>query len=140
MGLRATLAAAADAAFDAFDDVPVVCTLRIEDTVHNPATAGSSKGIDDHEVKKVALVRFKVSEIGAPLFGQRGALLSNRSLVEASDVKAIFRTKELPANINPRHKDRLIPLAGEYFGHSFRIEAVAHDPADVVWILQLRAR
>lgn len=134
MGLRATLAAAADAAFEAFDDVPEAATLTVENTTHDPLTASNTKTTTNYNIAKMALVRFKRIEVGSPLEGQRGALASNRTLIEASDMKAIFRTKEIP-NVVPKHKDYVTAD-----GTDWTILAVAKDPALVVWILQLRAR
>lgn len=134
MGLRATLANAADAAFKAFDDVPENAVLNVETTTHDPATATSSKNTRAYPITKMVLVRFKREEVGAPLEGQRGALASNRTLVEESDMKAIFRTKEIGTTV-PSRKDTVVAD-----GTTWVIAGVAKDPADVIWILQLRAR
>lgn len=130
MGLRAVLDQAAIAAFDAFDDVPEAATLIVETTVHDPATSTATKVPDPHPIAKAALVRFKVDEVGSPLRGGR-----SQTEVQASDMKAIFRQGELPAGVVPKHKDRLLAD-----GKDWLIEAVAKDPAEVVWILQLRRR
>lgn len=135
MGLRATLQAAASAAFDAFDDVPVSVTLVSEVSTHDPNTATNTKVSTQYTIDQMALVRFTREQIGAPLQGERGALLSNRTPIEASDIKGIFQQTELPTGVEPRHKDRVLAD-----GTSWGVMGVAKDPASVIWILQLRAR
>lgn len=134
MSLRTTLSNAVDAAFLAFDDVPENAVLTVETTTHDPLTASNTKTSTAYPIQKAALVRFKREEVGFPLEGQRGALTSNRTLVEASDMKMIFRSKEIP-NVTPKHKDFVTAD-----GSNWTIMGVAKDPAKIVWILQLRAR
>lgn len=133
MGLRGLFADAATVAFNAFDDVPEVATLYVETSSYDPNTATSTVSSTAYTVSQMVLVSFKREEIGAPLSGERGALLANAFPIEASDVKAIFQQSELPAGVVPRHKDRV-----EANGKSWQVLDIVKDPADVIWIMQLR--
>lgn len=134
MGLRNLFVNAASVAFDAFDDVPEAATLYSETSTYDPATATNAVSSTAYSLKKVALVKFKREEIGAPLSGERGALLANAFPIEASDVKAIFQIAELPTGVVPRHKDRV-----EADGRSWQVIDLVKDPAEVIWIMQLRS-
>lgn len=133
MSLRGLFADAATVAFNAFDDVPEVATLYVETSSYDPNTATSTVSSTAYTVSQMVLVSFKREEIGAPLSGERGALLANAFPIEASDVKAIFQQSELPAGVVPRHKDRV-----EANGKSWQVLDIVKDPADVIWIMQLR--
>ena len=133
MGLRGLFADADTVAFNAFDDVPEVATLYVETSSYDPNTATSTVSSTAYTVSQMVLVSFKREEIGAPLSGERGALLANAFPIEASDVKAIFQQSELPAGVVPRHKDRV-----EANGKSWQVLDIVKDPADVIWIMQLR--
>jgi hypothetical protein len=125
---------AATVAFNAFDDIPEVATLYVETSAYDPNTAISTVSSTAYIVSKMVLVAFKREEIGAPLSGERGALLANAFPIEASDVKAIFQVSELPTGIVPRHKDRV-----EADGRSWQVLDLVKDPAEVIWIMQLRS-
>ena len=77
MSLRGLFANAATVAFNAFDDVPEVATLYVETSAYDPNTATSTVSSTAYTVSKMVLVSFKREEIGAPLSGERGALLAN---------------------------------------------------------------
>ena len=133
---KALMAKVATIALSAMGDIvePTFILVK-ETTTHDPLTATNTKARTSYTVAKVALVRFNLAEIGAPLQGERGALLSNRTLIEASDFKAIFRQAELPAGVAPRIKDYVT-----IDGVPWEILGFAADPADATWTLQLRAQ
>ena len=133
---KALMAKVATTALQAMGDIvePTFVLVK-ETTTHDPLTASNTKATTSYPVEKVALVRFNLMEIGAPLQGERGALLSNRTLIEASDLKAIFRQEELPAGVTLRIKDYVT-----IDGVSWEILGYASDPANATWTLQLRAR
>lgn len=133
---KALMANVATLAMNAMGDIvePTFVLLR-ETTTHDPLTATNTKTSTSYTIAKVALVRFNLTEIGAPLQGERGALLANRTPIEASDLKAIFRQSELPTGVAPRVKDSVT-----IDGVSWEILGFAADPADATWTLQLRTR
>lgn len=134
MSLRSLFENAATVAFNAFDDVPETVTLYVETSVYDTSQAMNVVSSVAHPIEKMALVRFKREEIGSPLSGERGALLSNAFPIEASDVKGIFQASELAIGVVPKHKDRV-----EADGRSWVIMDIVKDPAEVIWILQLRS-
>lgn len=133
MSLRGLFANAASLAFNAFDDVPEAATLYSEVSTYDTATATNVVSSTAYSISKMALVRFKREEIGAPLSGERGALLANAFPIEGSDVKGIFQIAELPTGVTPLQKDRI-----EADGRSWQIVDLVKDPAEVIWIIQLR--
>lgn len=134
MGLRGTVAIAIDQAFTALDDLVFPITVVTETSTHDSLTLSVAKTPVSHPIAKAALVRFKVTELGLPLNGERGAIMANRTVVESSDRKCIFRQNE---------DDALVPERSDYVldpdGKRWNIIAVGADPADIVWLLQLRA-
>lgn len=133
---KALMKSIASLTFDQFGDIvtPTV-SLISKELSHSTTTLETTPTNVAYPIDQCALLRFNRNEIGAPLQGERGALLSNRTLIEESDRKAIFQQSELPDGVVPNVKHLL-----SINGSEWTILGVAKDPADATWNLHIRER
>lgn len=122
MGLRDTLAKAADSAFKALGDIPESATYRRTTNTYNPAT-GSSVDVDSDFTLDVIFTSYQNFEI------DRVAILS-------TDVKAIIKTADMTGLIPSASADMVIRSNGE----EFHVLRYSEDPAGATYSIQLRAK
>jgi len=123
MGLkRSSIAKAVESAFAVLGDIPEPATLIRSTSTYNTTTGSNSISTTNHVLKKAVFTGFKTAE-------------TDGIKVKASDVKMIIQQKEL--SIRPNMSTDNVSRTKSGISHS--ILAVSEDPAEVIYILQLRA-
>lgn len=127
MALRDVLTTAVQTAFSAIDDIPVNGEFIQVSSVHDPDTATTQKQEIAHAVQ-IVVTKYTRQEIAAAPQGD----------IRATDFKAILRQAELP--VQPTTNDVVEwKEPTKAIETRFKIVNFNKDPADVIWVLQLRA-
>jgi hypothetical protein len=120
MGLQGTFKAAAQTIFEAFGDVPVSSTYSsVDDSIaYNPSGSGTITDTVTNETVDIIFAYYEVAQIDG-------------TKVRASDQKAMIPVENLTAV--PGQKDYITTSSKRW-----NVVAVETDPAEALWILQIR--
>lgn len=120
MGLKSDFKSLAEALIDAFDDIPATCTYHSSGTFSYSPSTGTVNESSPSSISNVKIVfeKYKVDEI------------DGEQILE-DDRKGLIASNDL--GVTPQKEDYLVIGSSTYY-----VKTYSTDPAEALWILQLR--